>query len=117
MSIQDEIEKGIGAHGLWKQRLIDAIETGKSDFTPETVSMDNQCVFGKWLYGCDHCKSSPYYEDVRELHAKFHQQAGTVLQHALAVQKTQAEELISIGSEYRKISSALTLKLIEWKDS
>ena len=52
MSTTDAITKGIGAHGMWKQRILDAIKTGKSEWTPEIVCQDNQCEFGKWLYSC-----------------------------------------------------------------
>ena len=118
MSIQEEIEKGIGAHGLWKQRLVDAIETGESDWAPEDVCRDDKCAFGQWLYSCSPTdKSSPFYEDVRTLHAKFHKKACGILKMALEGHKQEAESEMVIGSEYRKISSTLTLKLIEWKDT
>ena len=52
MSTKDAIIAGIGAHGMWKQRLIDAIRTGESQWTPEIVCQDDQCDFGKWLYSC-----------------------------------------------------------------
>ena len=31
MSLQDEITKAIGAHGVWKMRLRTAIDVGKAD--------------------------------------------------------------------------------------
>jgi len=47
MAIAEEITKAIGAHGMWKQRLRQAIDTGKSEFTVERVRPDNLCDFGK----------------------------------------------------------------------
>jgi len=47
VSIKEAITKGIGAHGMWKQRIIDAINKGESEWTPAIVAQDNQCEFGK----------------------------------------------------------------------
>ncbi len=44
-----KINKVLGAHGLWKQRLRDAIETGRSEFTADRVPNSNICEFGKWF--------------------------------------------------------------------
>ena len=70
---KEEIDKAIGAHGMWKTRLKQAIETGKSEVSVETIRQDNQCNFGKWLYGSTLSaadKSSAQYKTVRELHAE-----------------------------------------------
>jgi len=116
MSIQDEITKGIGAHGKWKQRIISAIQTGQSEWTPETVRQDNQCDFGKWLYSCSsRDQSSPHFEKVKELHAHFHTVAGGVLEMALTGDKAQAESAVTMDSEYRSISGELTKEMMAWK--
>jgi hypothetical protein len=99
---KEEIKKAIGAHGMWKTRLTHAIETGKMDATVDTVRMDNQCAFGKWLYGASldtKDKTSPHYEEVRSQHAKFHQVASQVVELALAGKKQQALQLISLEGE------------------
>lgn len=41
-----EITNAIAAHGKWKQRLIDAIENGNSEFTAQRLKVDNLCDFG-----------------------------------------------------------------------
>lgn len=116
METKDAIIKGIGAHGMWKQRLVDAINTGQSEWTPDVVCQDNQCEFGKWLYSCDSQeKSSPHYEKIRELHAKFHLSAAEVLKLALAGKKQEAEGAIDQGSDYKSISNALTMEMMKWK--
>jgi len=43
----EEITKAISAHGNWKQRLRQAIESGNSEYTVEKLKVDNQCDFGK----------------------------------------------------------------------
>lgn len=116
MSIEDEIVKGIGAHGKWKQRILTAIETGQSEWTPETVRQDDQCDFGKWLYSCsNHDKTSPYYEKIKELHARFHTVAGGVLDMALTGNKAEAESAVNMNSEYRAVSGKLTSEMMTWK--
>jgi hypothetical protein len=117
MSLQEEIKKAVGAHGMWKKRILDAIETGKSDFNPEGVSKDNNCDFGKWLYGTTipaAAKSMKEYEDCRQLHAKFHTIASGVLKMALEGKKTEAAAAMSSSSDFGKLSTQLTQALMKW---
>jgi len=117
MSLQDEISKAIGAHALWKKRLISAIDTGESDFAPEKVCTDNQCEFGKWLYGATITaadKTGGDYDNVRKLHAEFHKIAADVLRLALSGKKAEARKLIDEGSRYAALSIELTRALLKW---
>lgn len=114
---KEEITKAIGAHGMWKTRLTQAIDTGKMDANVDTVRVDNQCAFGKWLYGATldaKDKTSPYYEEVRGLHAKFHQAAAQVVELAVAGKKREAQQLMSLEGEYTKVSSKLTAAMSAW---
>ena len=116
MSMIDAIVKGIAAHGLWKQRLIDAIKTGQSEWTPDVVCQDNQCEFGKWLYSCSaEDKHSAHYEKIRHLHADFHKSAAQVLDLALKGNATEAQEKIDVDSEYATTSRNLTREMMDWK--
>ena len=119
MSVHDEISKAISAHGMWKQKLRTAIDTGECESTPEKVKMDNNCSFGKWLHERidPSAKSSPHYDEVVKLHAKFHLVAGEILELALAADKDQANKLLSIGADFAKYSAALTRKMQEWQAS
>jgi methyl-accepting chemotaxis protein len=114
---KDEITKAIGAHGMWKARLAQAIETGKIDITVEKVRMDNQCAFGQWLYGASldaKDRRSPHYEEVRRLHAQFHQVVSQVVELALAGKKQEARQLMSLEGEYSTVSSRLTAAMSAW---
>lgn len=119
MPIKDEIRSAIAAHGQWKQKLRRAIDTGESESTPERVSQDNNCAFGKWLHTrIDPSeKASPHYKEVVSLHAEFHKAAGHVLDLALNGEKDQASKLISLGSPFSKSSSSLTKKMTDWLES
>ena len=118
MSLADEISKAIGAHGLWKQRLRGAIDSGKSDVSAADAAKDNLCEFGKWLYGpavsaAD--KTMPEYQAVKGLHARFHQCAAKVLAAALAGKKSEAEAMLGNTAEFATISGDLTRAMMAWK--
>jgi len=117
MSTADEIGMAITAHESWKSKLRDAIATGHSESTPEKVSLDDNCGFGKWLnHRVDpEVKSSAYYQKVLGLHAQFHKAAGHILGLALDGQKNEATQLMGISSDFTKCSSSLTRILQEWQ--
>jgi hypothetical protein len=116
MSIVDQINKAIAAHGMWKVRLRQAVHEGKSEFTVARVSVDNQCDFGKWLYSLpptDH--QSPSWKKVHDAHAKFHKEAAHVLELALSGSKAEAESGLGNEAPFTKISVELTGAMMEWK--
>ncbi len=119
MSVHDEIDKAVAAHGAWKQKLRSAIDTGKSESTPAKVKMDNNCSFGKWLYERidPKAKGSPYYNDILKMHADFHKEAGAILELALKGNKDQANDLMKLGSNFSKISAKLTTTMKSWQKS
>jgi hypothetical protein len=115
------ITEAIASHGMWKQRLRQAIDTGAmDDATVESIKPDNLCAFGKWLYGNDLSaadKQSPHYLKVRDLHAEFHRVAAGVAALALEEKKQEANEQMSAGGAFATASSALTMAMIAWKKS
>jgi methyl-accepting chemotaxis protein len=117
VTVRDEIDKAISAHGMWKQKLRAAIDTGECESTPEKVAMDNNCSFGKWLHERidPDAKNSYFYIDVVDLHAKFHQEAGKILALALSGSKNEATELLGIHQKFSKYSGQLTRKMKEWQ--
>ncbi len=118
MADLQEIDKAIGAHGMWKTRLKMAIDTGKVDTPVETIRMDNQCVFGKWLYGTTLSsadKSSSDYKNIKTLHAEFHKTAASVAELVLSGKKTEAEKLMSFSGAFTLASTNLTAAMMEWK--
>ncbi len=115
-----EIDRAIGAHGMWKSKLRQMVTTGQADTTAAAIRVDNQCVFGKWLYGqtlsvAD--RKSTHYTAVKDLHAQFHATASKVAEHALAGRKAEAEKMLALGGEYSEVSSKLTSAMMAWKRS
>jgi methyl-accepting chemotaxis protein len=118
MSFADEITKAIGAHGMWKNRLRSAIDSGKADANPADVAKDNVCPFGQWLYGPAMpaaIRSGMDYATVRRLHAEFHKCASKVLECVAVADKPKAESIMS--GDYARISADLTAAMMKWKSA
>ena len=102
----------IGAHVMWKQRLI-AFLAGNSteQLDPESIRHDGRCALGKWIYGDGQSMAHlPRYEEVRGLHAQFHQYAADVVRLHLAGNTPEAEKLLQ--DDYSKLSERLKHRLI-----
>ncbi len=119
MKVQDEIHQAIAAHGKWKVKLRNAIDSGECESTPQKVKKDYNCSFGKWLRFRidDEYKESSYYKEVVALHANFHKEAGTILELALTGNKDEAKEMLKVGGNFASCSARLTKKMIEWQNS
>lgn len=113
--LKDQIMAAIGAHGLWKGRLANAIEAGQCEFDVKKVECDDHCEFGKWLHGTIDAgsKQMPDYARVKAQHALFHKEAAKVLRMALAGQKSEATK--ALNGEYAKVSGDLVQLLREWR--
>jgi Chemoreceptor zinc-binding domain len=112
-TFEEQIQAAVGAHGMWKARLRDAIETGKSDFVVDTVKRDDVCDFGRWLKSAGHAGAD--HEKVRQLHASFHSEAAKVLQLATTGKKPDAIASMAFGGTFSKTSSALVVALKGWQ--
>jgi len=114
--VSDQVRAAIGAHGAWKLRLKTAIATGNFPGDPAKVRCDDQCDFGRWLYGSnldESTRAGKPYQVVRRLHAEFHDCAGRVL--ALAVSGRSAEASALFDGEYDERSSTLVRALNKWR--
>lgn len=116
MSVR-EINKAMAAHGAWKIRLREAIESGTSEYSPEIVAVDKVCEFGKWLYSISTSeRSNPYWPEVQQLHKQFHEEAGRILKLALNGNQDEALNLTTaFDGKFVTTSIALTNKLNDWK--
>jgi len=111
------LKRAISAHSAWSARLKAAIDTGHLDIPVNTVRANNQCQFGKWLYGGGLTAAetqTEHYRQTSQLHARFHEEAAKVAELAIQGQKQAAEQAMGPASEYVKISAALTKALTEW---
>ena len=113
MDQKSKIQAAIEAHTMWFLRIRTAIEKKISDFKPEIVKTDNNCEFGKWLYGDFplEFRNTPIYREIKEHHAKFHQLAGKILELALSGKTQEAVKAMEAGSEFKVLSLGLITKL------
>lgn len=118
-ALTEMINGAIAAHGAWKARLAAAIKDGRSEFSVDVVGKDDQCAFGKWLYGGidPTVKRSEHYAKVRTLHASFHRTAAGVLGMAVAGKAAEATTAMGPGSDFSRASSQITLALTAWRGS
>lgn len=117
MSLKAEIKNAVGAHGKWKNELKKAIKSGKNDVQIFSIMAEDQCGFGKWLLGptiTEQEKKSPYYEQVRELHAAFHKAASKCVQLTLSGNRDGAGRMLETNGEFTVASAALTACMLAW---
>lgn len=113
---REAIDAALAAHAQWKKRLCDAIESGQSTLQPADVRKDNECQFGRWLYGLPESdRQTGMFLKVRELHAAFHRTAGEILQLALSGRKAEGLKALEFGGPYGKATGDLVLALQTWK--
>ena len=102
----------IGAHVMWKQRLTAFLAGSSTEpLDPDTIRLDDRCALGQWIYGAGKAMSElPRYEEVRGLHAQFHQYAADVVSLHLNGNTVEAEKLLQ--GDYSKLSEKLKHRLI-----
>ena len=113
------IKNNLNAHLLWKMRFEFAISGQVPIHTPSSVlSADDQCPFGKWLYGptlSEDETSSADFENVRELHARFHKVAGQ-MQDLINANEISEARLLLLG-EFEQSSKKLVDAMQAWIDN
>jgi methyl-accepting chemotaxis protein len=113
-----QIDKGVGAHAMWKSRLQSAIDSGKLEVSLDVVRVDNACAFGKWFLGSDipeNVKQTAQYQSIKEMHAQFHKAAARVGELAISGKKADAEQMMSENGDFASLSQRLTSALMDWK--
>ena len=113
----DELMKAIGAHGQWKMRLRNAINTGKLDVPVENIKADDQCAVGQWLktlpaVGAD---EAPHLDAVKKLHTEFHKVAAQAAGLVSTGKIREAESILEDGGAFATASAKLTEAIMDWK--
>lgn len=94
-----DLDEAISAHDQWAFKFRDAIATGDS-MDAATISKDNCCKLGKWLYGEGRTMhgSLSRFTDVVAKHAEFHKHAGKVAEAINAQKHQEAKDMIDYAS-------------------
>jgi hypothetical protein len=114
LDVPDDVRKAIAAHGLWKARLQDAVQAGRSDYRASEVALPHRCDFGRWLEAQPPSERGEAWVRIGELHAAFHLAAAAVLSRLEAGERAGAEQLLAHGEPYAMASSRLTMAMVGW---
>jgi len=120
MAIQDDIQKAIQMHAMWRVDLLKTLASGLVHFDLEILKKDDDCPLGQWLYSDAipvAVKETEEYATCVELHKEFH-----VMTHDIAellVQGRRHDVLRALEGEgpYHALSSRLIAHLRKWSAS
>lgn len=109
--IAELLETAIGAHGMYKTRLLQALEKGDlAEFAAARAGRDDLCAFGKWVHQevPPMLRNNPRYSKIVALHAEFHKSVATSLQLGDRGKTSEAINLV------KQATGPLTLELMAW---
>ena len=99
------LDNAIQAHADWRNKLRNAASK-KEQLDADTISRDDCCEMGKWLYGAGGSKfgGKPVFVDLIAGHRTFHEEAGKV---ARMVNQggNQVEQMMNSGTAFSKASN------------
>jgi hypothetical protein len=118
-TLQEQIQKAISAHGIFKFKLAHMVEAESGEIQPPTASADYHCPVGQWLYETltDQVRASEHCRTVVELHARFHHAAGEVAALSIARRRTEALEAMEPTSTFKKASDQLVRAMEQWAEA
>ena len=106
-----DVDAYIDAHRQWKVKLRDAIE-GRSTVDAATLSRDDCCALGKWIYGDgQRLAGRSTFTELIERHQHFHRVAGGVAEQINRRQYREAEEALAPGTPFSQATSQVVLTL------
>jgi len=112
-----DIERAIDNHALWMSQLREAIFDTQAPIDVEAIRAEDRCEFGKWLYGSrlsDEERASSVYQEVKRLHAEFHQAAARVVELAASGKTHDAYSLLY--GDYITMSGRLAIAMRAWRE-
>ncbi|WP_240125322.1 methyl-accepting chemotaxis protein [Thermomonas alba] len=103
-SFEDMIDK----HMQWKLRLKTYLRGGGEPLDADTISVDDACALGKWIYGPgQQVQHLPEYQRLKEHHKHFHATAGKVILEHQRGRTAQAQALLE-GEFTRETQATVT---------
>ncbi len=92
-----DFDGAIKAHNSWKDRLNSFVGGwGCENLTSRSVSKDDQCALGRWIYGEGQAyKNSRNFANLVKHHKRFHEAAGKVVSMVEACDKCTAKQIIA----------------------
>jgi hypothetical protein len=113
-----EVEAALSAHLDWKRQLRDAIARGYCEIDSDMAGQDDLCALGRWLYSLPpECSADPWFAEVLELHARFHQNAAVVVQCIEAGRLEEARAAMDPDTDFARTSEELVGLMEQWRDA
>jgi len=111
-----DLDKAIDKHSEWKVKLRTAISKGE-EMDAVTISRDDCCDFGKWLYGDikSYLADQASYSECVSKHAAFHIEAGKVANMINAKKFKEADAMLGNGSPFASASAAVGVAIMRLK--
>jgi hypothetical protein len=107
MKIKSDIEDAINVHGAWKAKFRDFL-SGKAGMDLSHVGHTDACKLGMWLEDGGRRKLSPEsHAQACELHAQFHQVAGSIVHNIKQKDFMAARQALASGGAFDQASHTL----------
>lgn len=113
--IAASLHEALGAHGVWKMRLRQAVQNGSSPTPIDEVRRDDCCALGRLLHEqlAPPQRAGADYSAVRDLHRQFHETAADALGLAVAGKAAEATQLIE--GRFASLSTELGTAITHWR--
>ena len=113
MGGRSDIEDAIKVHGAWKAKFRDFL-SGKAGMDLAEISQTDCCKLGKWLGdGGKRMLSAEDHATTCELHKKFHQVAGDIVQNIKQKDFEAARQALASGGPFDQASHGLCAFLLK----
>lgn len=106
-----DVDAIIDAHRQWKVKLRQAIED-RSTVDVETLSRDDCCALGKWIYGDgQRLAQRPNFVELVGRHEHFHSVAGSIGELINQKRMREAEDALAPGTVFSQATAAVVSTL------
>ena len=112
-----QIRVALASHAMWKHHLEHAIRTGRAARPADELRREDRCAFGTWLLGLAPLRAAPQFTPVRDLHARFHEEAARVLELATTGRAEAAAQAMSERGSFERASRDLKEALERWAEA
>ena len=111
-----DLTEVIISHAKWRQKFADFLE-GRGELDLATVEADDQCEYGRWLYGTgQEYKGRSEFAAVVEKHRRFHEVAGQAMRIAPTLPRDKVLNLVSLNSAFSNASIEFVTALCFFRD-
>ena len=112
--MKEVIQLAVDSHLAWTATFRDAIDRKFISGVVANCQYDDKCSIGKWLYSLDdEIKRRPECRRVKDLHYRFHVEAGEILRLMKAARYDEARA--HLAGDYASASAQLLAALREWQ--